>query len=115
MTGCRQDLSLLLLAIPPPTLPPRSPLCRYLKVVDRVEHQAVSAYVTPGGYRFMLLHEGTRANEEGIRVFFSDVHELLLKVLLNPFYTPHTRIEAREFDARVKALARRHVGYKGGE
>ena len=61
----------------------------------------------------MLLHEGARGNEESIRSFFADVHELLLKVLLNPFYVQHSRIEAREFDARVKAVARRHIGYKG--
>jgi hypothetical protein len=36
-------------------------------------------------------------------------------VLLNPFYTPHAKIEAREFDGRVKALARRYLGYKGPE
>lgn len=35
------------------------------------------------------------------------------QVLLNPFYTPHTRIEARDFDGRVKALSRKYLGYKG--
>ena len=80
-------------------------------MVDRHESQMVSAYVTPGGYRFMLLHEAR--NEEGIRAFFTEAHELLLKAMLNPFYVPHGRIEAKEFDARVKALARRYLGYKG--
>jgi hypothetical protein len=31
-------------------------------------------------------------------------------VLLNPFYTIGSRIESREFDARVRMLARRHLG-----
>lgn len=93
----------------PPARPPAR--CRYLRVVDRHENQLVSAYVTPGGYRFMLLHEGR--NDEGIRGFFTEVHELLLKAALNPFHVPHGRIEAREFDGRVRSAARRHLGYKG--
>lgn len=32
--------------------------------------------------------------------------------MLNPFYTPDARIESREFDARVKALVKRHLGYR---
>lgn len=70
------------LLLPSPPLAPLPTLLRaprrYLKVVDRHESQMVSAYVTPGGYRFMLLHESR--NEEGIRAFFQEVHELLLKV-----------------------------------
>lgn len=46
----------------------------YLKVVDRHNEQLISAYVTPGGARLMLLHEAR--NEEGIRAFFSEVHEV---------------------------------------
>ena len=42
-----------------------------------------------------------------------EVHELLLKAALNPFHVPHGRIEAREFDGRVRSAARRHLGYKG--
>lgn len=34
------------------------------------------------------------------------------QVMLNPFYTPDARIESREFDARVKALVKRHLGYR---
>lgn len=79
--------------------------------MDRHENQLVSAYVTPGGYRFMLLHESR--NEEGIRAFFQEVHELLLKATLNPFHVPHGRIEAKEFDGRIRSVARRCLNYKG--
>ena len=41
---------------------------RYLKVVDRHNEQLVSAYVTPGGAHFLLLHENR--NEESVRSFF---------------------------------------------
>ena len=41
------------------------------------------------------------------------MHELYIKVLLNPFYAPGSRIESAEFDARVQEKARRYVGFKG--
>jgi hypothetical protein len=83
----------------------------YLKVVDRHTEQLVSAYVTPGGARFLVLHEAR--NEDGIRNFCTEVHELFVKLSLNPFYAPGSRIENRDFDARVRALARRHLGAAG--
>ena len=46
----------------------------YLKVVDRHNEQLVSAYVTPGGARFLVLHDAR--NEEGIRSFCTEVHEV---------------------------------------
>jgi trafficking protein particle complex subunit 2 len=83
----------------------------FLKTVDRHNELLVSAYTTAGGARFLLLHDGGR-NEDGIRGFFVEVHDLYTKVLLNPFYAPHSRIESRDFDARVRALAKRYLGYK---
>lgn len=109
----------------------------YLKVVDRHNDQLVSAYVTPGGARFLVLHDAR--NEDGIRSFCNEAHEvrgfararsrvaaaaaalthtralpphtqLYTKLLLNPFYTPGTRIESADFDGRVRGLARRYLG-----
>jgi hypothetical protein len=71
----------------------------------------VSAYVTAGGIRMLLLHDAR--NEEGIKQFCTEVNELYIKLLLNPFYIPHTKIDNKDFDARVRALARRHLGYRG--
>lgn len=82
----------------------------YLKVVDRHNEQMVSAYVTPGGARFLLLHEAR--NEDGIRLFCTDVHDAYCKLLMNPFYAPGTSISSREFDTRVRAAARRYLGWK---
>jgi hypothetical protein len=84
----------------------------YLKVVDRHGDQLVSAYVTAGGLRLMLVHE-PRIGDNALVAFFQEVQELLVKVCLNPFYTPGARILAKDFDTRVKAVARRHVGYRG--
>ncbi len=82
----------------------------YLKAVDRHNELLVSAYVTAGGARFMLLHDGR--NEDGIRGFCSEVHELYVKQLLNPFYIPNSRVESRDFDVRVRAAARRYLGFR---
>lgn len=77
----------------------------HLKTVDRFNNLFVTAYVTPGNARFLLLHEGK--NDDAIRSFFAEVHELYLRVMLNPFHTPTTRITSKVFDQKVKVLAKR--------
>jgi len=128
----------------------------YLKVVERHNDQLVSAYVTPGGARFMVLHDAR--GDDGVRAFCNEVHEvrssllsslpwsvfartpltrqcppppllpthtrppyyyhhtppnpqLYIKALLNPFYAPGSRLDSPAFDAKVKQLARRYLGY----
>lgn len=49
-----------------------------LKVVDKFNDQFVSSFVTATNIKFLLLHE-TR-NDDTIRAFFHEVHELYLKV-----------------------------------
>lgn len=49
-----------------------------LKVVDRFNDQLVSAFVTASGVKFLLLHE-TR-NDDTVKAFFHEVHELYVKV-----------------------------------
>ncbi|XP_020085193.1 transport protein particle 20 kDa subunit-like isoform X2 [Ananas comosus] len=55
----------------------------------------------------MLLHDSR--NEDGIKSFFQDVHELYLKILLNPLYLPGSRITSSHFDTKVRALARKYL------
>ncbi|GAB9465543.1 hypothetical protein Gpo141_00002949 [Globisporangium polare] len=78
-----------------------------LKVVDKFNDQLVSAFVTATNVKFLLLHE-TR-NDDTIKAFFHEVHELYLKLLMNPFYEYDTPIKSEVFDARVKTLARRYL------
>eukprot|EP00698_Gefionella_okellyi_P005978 TRINITY_DN1541_c0_g1_i1.p2 TRINITY_DN1541_c0_g1~~TRINITY_DN1541_c0_g1_i1.p2 ORF type:complete len:136 (+),score=24.14 TRINITY_DN1541_c0_g1_i1:49-456(+) len=78
----------------------------YLKVVDKFNDMVVSAYMTAGFIKFMLLHEG-RA-EEAIRGFFQDVCELYVKVQMNPFYETNQRITSPMFDQRVRALVKKY-------
>ncbi|KAJ6821974.1 uncharacterized protein M6B38_334060 [Iris pallida] len=57
--------------------------------------------------RLMLLHDSR--NEDGIKSFFQEVHELYIKILLNPLYLPGSRITSAHFDTKVRALARRYL------
>lgn len=79
----------------------------YLKSVDKLNEWTVSAFITPGNTKFVLLHEGK--NDEGIKLFFTDVWELYVKTLLNPFHTAQSSIRSQLFDVRVRASAKRHL------
>ncbi|KAI8873608.1 trafficking protein particle complex protein 2 [Ramicandelaber brevisporus] len=90
----------------------------YLRAVDRFNDQLVSAYVTPGNIRLLLVHsapssEGSSSSaartEESIRLFFTDVHDIYVKAQMNPFFSTGTSIKSPAFDAKVRALARRHL------
>ncbi len=80
---------------------------RYLKQVDRFNKINVSVYITPGNVRFVLLHDSK--NDDGIKAFFTEVHELYVKTLLNPFYEFNSNITSTVFDGKVLGMARRHL------
>jgi len=67
----------------------------------------VSVFLTAGHVKLMLLHCGK--GEDTIRNFFMDVHELFVKLSMNPFYKFDTQIESKDFDARVTAVGRRYL------
>ncbi|KAK3198422.1 hypothetical protein Dsin_021837 [Dipteronia sinensis] len=46
----------------------------------------------------MLLHDSR--NDDGIKSFFQEVHELYIKILLNPLYLPGSRIASSHFDTK---------------
>ncbi|KAF1870997.1 hypothetical protein Lal_00020731 [Lupinus albus] len=50
----------------------------------------------------MLLHDSR--NDDGIKSFFQEVHELYIKTLLNPLYLPGSRITSSHFDTKDKVL-----------
>jgi len=79
----------------------------YLKVVDKVNHQQVSTFLTAGNIKFMLLHGGR--SEDSIKNFFTDVYELYVKLSMNPFYRYDTPILSKNFDVRVRGMARRYL------
>ncbi|KAI0035575.1 transport protein particle complex subunit [Vararia minispora EC-137] len=79
----------------------------YLKAVDKFNEWTISAFVTPGNTKFVLLHEGK--NDDGIRAFFVEVWELYLKTMMNPFHTAHSTIRSSVFDTRVRASAKKYL------
>ncbi|KZT37658.1 transport protein particle complex subunit [Sistotremastrum suecicum HHB10207 ss-3] len=79
----------------------------YLKGVDKFNEWTVSAFITPGNMKFVLLHDGK--NDDGVKAFFTDVWDLYVKTMLNPFHSAHTAIKSAVFDGRVRASARRHL------
>lgn len=78
-----------------------------LRVVDKVNHQSISAFVTAGGIKFLVLHSGK--SEELLKNFFADVYELYVKLTMNPFYKYDTPIVSKAFDKRVRSVARRYL------
>ncbi len=78
---------------------------KYLKVVDRFANLLISAFVSPGNVRLLLLHE--KKDEDSVKQFFAEVYELYLHVLLNPFYKLNSPIASAAFDNKVKALGKR--------
>ncbi|XP_066318869.1 uncharacterized protein [Miscanthus floridulus] len=79
----------------------------FLRSVDRFSDFVVSVYVTAGHTRFLLLHD-SRSND-GIKSFFQEVHELYMKIFLNPLYLPGSRIASSHFDTKVRTLARKYL------
>eukprot|EP01029_Cantina_marsupialis_P010142 TRINITY_DN231910_c0_g1_i1.p1 TRINITY_DN231910_c0_g1~~TRINITY_DN231910_c0_g1_i1.p1 ORF type:complete len:135 (+),score=18.83 TRINITY_DN231910_c0_g1_i1:88-492(+) len=75
----------------------------YLKVVDRFNDTMVSAFTSVGRTKFLLLH--SFKNEEGIRSFFNEVHELYLTIEMNPFYEKGSPITSKRFVNSVKEIA----------
>jgi len=80
----------------------------YFKSVDKFNEWTVSAFITPGNMKFVLLHEGK--NDDGIKSFFMDVWELYVKTMMNPFHTAHSPIKSNVFDTRVRQSAKKYLG-----
>ncbi|KAF8312709.1 Sedlin [Clavulina sp. PMI_390] len=79
----------------------------YLRAVDKFNEWTVSAFVTPGNMKFILLHDAK--GDDGVKSFFMDVWELYIKAAMNPFHTAHTPIKSSIFDARVRASAKKYL------
>ena len=75
--------------------------------IDSTPENLVSAMVSNGHIKFLLLHENK--NEEAIKQFFQEVFEIYLKKLLNPFYKPNSFIKCLNFDAKVKQLSKKYL------
>ncbi|XP_021911004.1 trafficking protein particle complex subunit 2, partial [Carica papaya] len=79
----------------------------FLKAIDRFNEFVLVVFVFIIHTRLMLLHDSR--NDDGIKSFFQEVHELYVKILLNPLYLPGSRITSSHFDTKVRALARKYL------
>ena len=80
----------------------------YLKVIDRFNALQVSAFVTPGGATFLLLHTGK--NEDVLRNYFQEVNDIYVKHLMNPFTIHDGTIVSPSFDIQVRQCAKKYLG-----
>ena len=55
-----------------------------------------------GKVKIMLLHDSAISNNDGIKAFFGEIHQLYVKSLLNPFYIPGKPIKSLNFRSKVR-------------
>jgi len=80
----------------------------YLKTVDRFNDLTVTGFVTASHMRFLLVHDSIRT-AENLKGFFSEMYELFVKALLNPFYVPNTPVTSSNFRKKAQLVAKKNL------
>lgn len=91
----------------------------YLGKVDHFYGLAITAYISYGGMKFVMIHGSSNISsnstmnvvidDNACRSFYQEVHELYVKTLMNPFYKQGDPITSPVFDSRVRSLARKYL------
>lgn len=78
----------------------------FCRIIERLKDAFISAYVTPGNIKFLLLHDTT--NDDNIKSFFVETHEAWIKWRLNPLFDEVKCIkEKSSFDVKIRQLVRK--------
>jgi hypothetical protein len=88
-----------------------------LKIIDQFDDLYVHAYCTQGNFMFVLLT--TKRDEQSIRNFFENTHEIVVKIRMSPFFDEDEFVcdggvgfkggivcTNASFDAKVREIAR---------
>lgn len=70
-------------------------MARYFKAVDRFNDLTISAFVSAGCIKLLLIHDGRV--EEAVRPFFVDIYEAYVKA------RPRTRVRTQRAPAMTPA------------
>ncbi|EDR27836.1 trafficking protein particle complex subunit, putative [Entamoeba dispar SAW760] len=77
----------------------------YFKSIDVYGSHHLSAFVTSGNIKFVLMSTSKTDDTKG---FFTSVYEDYVKIILNPFYELQTPIESEGLNTHIKQLLKQY-------
>lgn len=83
--------------------------------IDAFYGLLVSGYISQGNIKFILCYDNNsnlqaqKLDENTMKQFFIEAHDLYTKCLLNPFYKVNDPITSPDFDLKIKLLTRKYL------